>query len=358
MRYIEFKSEDFAKDAFFVRWIKTRDEESNWFWNSFMKQHPEKRVEIEEAIKIVNLVKFRSEALAPEEREAMIEKLKLSIHAEKRQEPTVNFKQSKGWVTYAKVAAMVAFPLLVLSVFFLPDKEKVVSQLTESFSAETVETRVNPKGQKSVIYLEDGTKVWLNSESKLTYNVSYHDASIREVYLEGEAFFDVASDPSKPFVVHTSDIFIRVLGTAFNVKSYSNDNTIETTLLHGKVTIESKGNKRPDRAYTLSPNERAVFEKNEQQITIAKVNAKSSTSWTKEQLDFDEEPIDEVLVELERWFNIEIDAPERGSLHCKLTASIKDETLEEVLEFLKVTHQIEYTIENGKVTIEGKFCEN
>lgn len=358
MRYIDFKSEDFAKDAFFVRWVKTRDIESNWFWNSFMKQHPEKRDEIEEAVKIVNLVKFRSESLSPEEREAMVERLKLSIYSERRKEPVVNLQQNRSWGNYAKVAAMVVLPLLVLSVFFfVSDKEKR-RQISEALSAETLETRINPKGQKSIIYLEDGSKVWLNAESKLTYKKSYHDATIREVHLEGEAFFDVAPHPSKAFVVHTSDIFIRVLGTAFNVKSYSSDNTIETTLLHGKVAIESKGTDKPDKSYTLSPNEKAVFVKNKQLITIAKVNAESSTSWTKQQLNFEEQPIDDVLVDLERWFNVEIEAPQRGSLDCKLTASIKDETLEEVLDFLMVTHQIQYTIENGKVTIKGNFCEH
>src|SRR5690606_37889089 len=93
------------------------------------------------------------------------------------------------------------------------------------------------------LFLADGTKVWLNAASRISYGKNFGNGALRDVYLDGEAFFDVAHDPDKPFIVHTSSIQIKVLGTSFNVRSYAEDNTIETTLVQGKVRIE-----HPDQA--------------------------------------------------------------------------------------------------------------
>jgi len=279
-------------------------------------------------------------------------------HRDTRALRTVSVERS-GWRWVKLAAAVIIVPLVVaaISVSIMGPDHGLLSLVNEG--PDTVEKRVNPVGQKSVLFLSDGTKVWLNAASKLTYTKSFSQRDTRDVYLEGEAFFDVAHDESKPFIVHTSSIKIKVLGTSFNVKSYSDEKTIETTLLDGKVRIEQSdatGNRIGD--VELKPNQRAVFDKKSKVINIKEVVADNSVSWKQERMVFDGESIDNVLLQLERWFSVEIHVQNKGNLECKLTASIENESLEEVLRLIETSHDIRYRIIGNEVFIEGTLCES
>src|SRR5690606_22071977 len=141
------------------------------------------------------------------------------------------------WVGIAASIVLVVCVAFVLGQHKSTPPEHVVRTFskdeTVAVQTDSTELRINPRGQKSVMLLEDGTKVWLNADSKLTYSRNFAQGDLREVFLDGEAFFEVVSNPQKPFVVHTSALNIKVLGTSFNVKSYSDDSRIETTLVEG-----------------------------------------------------------------------------------------------------------------------------
>jgi transmembrane sensor len=217
------------------------------------------------------------------------------------------------------------------------------------------------KNNLSKIKLSDGTTIWIKSGSNLRYPEQF-EAGSREVYLEGEAFFDVTHDDEKPFLVHTSDLTIRVLGTAFNVKSYQDQGTIETTLVRGKVKIE-KDNMPDEKEVILTPNERAVYHKNSRMLDIVKsvdiaevVVKETQPAATETALVFDETPFNQVFAELEERYHVKIHLDNQDNLSCKLTADLQKEELEEILQLLEVSHQIRFRISGNDVYIQGKLC--
>jgi len=176
-----------------------------------------------------------------------------------------------------------------------------------------------PIGEKAQVILADNTHVWINSGSRFKYPVKY-DSQTREVFLEGEAYFDVTKQHGKPFIVNTKDVKIRVLGTAFNVKNYPKDRTSETTVVRGLVKVESA--LAQNNSVLVNPNEMAIFVKESKQIAVAsnsekpdekplsetslqpiiisKINLEVVTCWTDQQLVFTDETLEDMVVKMER----------------------------------------------------------
>ena len=330
-----------------------------------MKEHPACLPVMEEARKLISLLEFSEDGLGDSEHQSMRNNLMMMLWAEKEDKKERRHVVGKPWLSnqhiqWFKIAAtIIMLPLVSFSVFFFlgGSDNPILSLKTEN--AKGVEHKISPIGQQSVLFLADGTKVWLNASSKITYLENFQDRDTRDVYLEGEAFFDVAHNEEKPFIVHTSSIKIKVLGTSFNVKSYSQEKTIETTLVQGKVRIEQsdiKGNRIGD--VELKPNQRAVFDKESKVINIKEVVTAGVETWKQERLVFDEESIDHVLMQMEKWYHVKIHVENKGNLHCKLTATIEKESLEEVLKLMETSHNIHYKIKGSEVFIEGEFCES
>jgi transmembrane sensor len=230
----------------------------------------------------------------------------------------------------------------------------------------TVSTR---PGSKTKISLPDGTQVFLNADSRLTYNESFTGAS-REVQLTGEAYFDVAKDAQHPFLIHTPGIDIRVIGTAFNVRSYSNERNTTTALFQGSVEVTLHNN--PDKKIILKPNEKLIVQNDQRDIDGAtpaehhpddplmilgkvhfqkKDSSITETLWTKNQLAFDGATLEEVGWQIERWYDVKvhITAQELKRLH--FTAIFQDESLPQVMEALRITGNFNYSIHKKDVTI-------
>jgi len=362
MKYRDYSASDFANDSFFISWVKDPDEESDWFWTSFVEENPACKPEIEKARELISSFRFPQQYLAEEEFKGMRNQILMALRAQKEEirdkgvSRPFHFRGvSRQWVRVA--AAITVVCLFVAGIFaYMPYSADHLNSLPDAEPG--MEKRINPSGQKSVLFLTDGSKVWLNAASKIKYPKEFLDSDTREVYLEGEAFFDVAHDPEKPFIVHTSGLKIKVLGTSFNVKSYSDEKTIETTLLKGKVRIEQtdrNGNRIGD--VELKPNQTAIFHRESKIIKVREVVGENTASWKTEKLVFDEKPMDDVIVQLERWYNVKVHVEGKGKLGCKLTANIEGESLRDVLDLIEASHAIHYRIEGTNVYIEGKLCE-
>lgn len=232
----------------------------------------------------------------------------------------------------------------------------------------TVSTKA---GDKACINLPDGSKVWLNGDSKITYVGDFGNKT-REVYLSGEAFFDVTKDKTKPFIIHTRTINLKVLGTAFNVRSYDNEKETETALVRGSVEITLRN--RPNQKIFLKPGEKLLVknfpvdtslkykkQNRDEEIPIAVLtnmhyygtdSSSVETSWTKNQLEFNDEPLDKIALNLERWFNVRVTIMNESLKKEKYTATIEeDDKLEDFLEALKLTEGFHYYIKNREVVI-------
>lgn len=232
-------------------------------------------------------------------------------------------------------------------------------------------------GSKSQVILPDGTVVRLNGSSSLSYHKDFNK-KVREVDLEGEAYFDVTKDSAHPFIVHTSDIDIRVLGTRFNVKSYEQDHTIETTLLRGSIEVYNKDDPSAPKVI-LKPNEKLVFRKNkEDELPIKKQGTKDSlkslstdqdisistlspnkpdslkeeTSWLYNRLVINGDDFNNLATKLERWYGVKINilSPDLGKYH--FNGIFENETIEQALSALQLTVKFKYEIKNDIIEIK------
>jgi transmembrane sensor len=240
---------------------------------------------------------------------------------------------------------------------------------------------VAPLGSKSQVQLPDGTIVWLNAGSRLQYAQSYNTGH-RNVYLVGEAYFKVKKNPQKPFVVNTSEMKIKAYGTSFNVKAYPEEGTITTTLVEGIVKLESTSKQVKKLEISLKPNQNLVYYKssavaNDEQKKELKKTSKPQdntetvspkttdpveieedvktdlfTSWKDDNWVIEREELDKLVVMLERRFNTTFICNRDELMKYRVSGIIRKETLEQVLDVLKLTAPIRFTINKGSVTLE------
>lgn len=196
------------------------------------------------------------------------------------------------------------------------------------------------------IVLPDGSIVWLNTNSTLEYS---HDFGLsqREVLLKGEAFFDVKKD-DKRFIVKTQDISIHVKGTRFNVRAYADEADIKTTLEEGKVELEVPAT---NQLYIMQPGEQITVNANLNTITRKTVDPLDFSSWKEEKLVFDDTPLADIVHKLENRFNVNIIIKEAIAQRERLTMTIENETIDEVLEFIHLSSRLKYRKEKNLIFI-------
>ena len=219
------------------------------------------------------------------------------------------------------------------------------SENTKNEQANNYNELIVPKGGEFTLTLSDGTKVWLNSQSKIRYPVIFNDIT-REVYLEGEAYFEVAKDPQHPFHVNARNgVNIEVLGTSFNVRSYTDENAIETVLEEGSVRM-SQGKD----AVILSPGNKAVYLPNEP-IQLTTVNTELYTAWRHGQYIFMEESVENILKQLSRWYDIEVFYSNEAAKSVVFSGDVrKYDDINTLLEAMEIAGGIHFRI-NGKTLI-------
>ena len=230
-----------------------------------------------------------------------------------------------------------------------------------------------PKGKNTSFKLPDGSTVWLNAGSKLDYS-KINESGNREVHLTGEAFFDVVKNPARPFIIHTSSIDVKVLGTKFNVKAYPEDKTVETSLVQGSVEVFVKN--RPGEKYLLKPNQKLVLLNEEQpvaqtSITTTRKELKvpiiaithltypkndtlaTETSWIRNKLSFENENFAAIAKKMERWYDVNISFKNQELEEEELNGDFSKETLQQALEALRFTsnNRFRYKIEGKTVII-------
>lgn len=206
-----------------------------------------------------------------------------------------------------------------------------------------------PKGQVNQIFLADGTRIWINSETQLTFP-SVFKAEKRIVKLDGEAFFEVAKDKKHPFIVEVKGQTIEVLGTSFNLKAYKNSSKIETTLVTGKIRLQT-GNKTT----ILSPGEQSTYNKAELKMVVNKVNPVNYSGWKDGRFEFQNEDLIEVFKVVERWYDVEIitDGNDFNGMH--FSGVIKrNKDAKHFLDLLNHSIPIQYEITDDKIKIWTK----
>ncbi|RIH63284.1 DUF4974 domain-containing protein [Mariniphaga sediminis] len=242
-----------------------------------------------------------------------------------------------------KMAAILAFPVaLAIGLYFFgaPGNFGSVS--------EQVCEVISPKGHVAKCILPDGTEVWVNTGSSITYDASGFNQNNREVRLEGEAYFEVTSNKKKPFKVITPHADVRVTGTAFNVVAYPGNGIFEAVLAEGSVQLQLKSGNRKD--LEMNPGQRVIFNTTNQDLAIQEVDANIYTSWRNGELLFKDATLNDLINELERIYDIQFHlTPENlGEFRFRGMFSYNNNLIE-ALEKIKRTSGIRYYIENKEV---------
>ena len=207
-----------------------------------------------------------------------------------------------------------------------------------------------PLGSKTKLYLPDGTLVWLNAGSRMTYSQGF-GVDNRKVELEGEGYFEVKRNEKIPFFVKTKDLQLQVLGTKFNFRDYPEDHEVVVSLLEGKVGLNNL--LREEKEAVLSPDERAVLNKANGLLTVESVTASNASQWTDGYLFFDEELLPDIAKELERSYNVKIHIANDSLKTFRFYGNFvrREQNIQEVLEALASTEKMQYKIEERNIPI-------
>ncbi len=307
-------------------------------------------------------------------------KLNKQIDAEKAWKDLlnqINIQDKKtrntNWNEIIRIAAVFIIALFLggLGYYFIDHKKETIA---EPLYVEYV----SPLGSRSFVKLADGSKVWLNAGSTLKYKNTY-GINNRDLLLTGEAFFEVEKNKEIPFIVKTSEIDVIALGTKFNVKAYSEESTIETTLIEGSVKLESSSVKLADNL-VLKPNEKAVFTKKNQSVKliaqrqptiehesiskpkleiIESVEPEPIISWKDQRWVINNEKLGDLAVKLERRYDVNFIFDNELLKDYAFRGTLEDETLEQIMEALKFSSPIKYVIDKRTVYVmaDGKKME-
>ena len=250
-------------------------------------------------------------------------------------------------VVFYKIYSMVASILLVLGVagtvyFALQDKANVPMYVVSS-GIQNMES----------VSLPDGTKVQMGPGSRLTYPASF-SGKTREIRLDGQAFFDVAKNREKPFIVHTEDMSVEALGTAFELFSYDMENKMEAILLNGKIKV-SVADKEPNqmKEYFVSPDDKILVDRQTGKISKQIVDAEKYTAWRKQKiLSFENEKLSMIIPRLEQWYDRKGMCQKDLADKYRFTFKVRDESLDRILFMIKASSPLKYKeIEDGNYSL-------
>lgn len=263
-----------------------------------------------------------------------------TIDAENKK--TIKFK---SWFKVAMASAAVFAGFLLALLLWPKQKQPTAMASWTTVSAAT--------GEKHYVMLEDSSSVWLNSGASIRYNTAPGHKN-REVYLSGEAYFDVKHLPQRPFMVHTGKITTTVLGTAFNISTDKLGNQVKVAVTRGKVQVAKEG----EVLGLLMPNQQIVYERQHQSHVQRNIDTEVVLDWLPDDLYFDNITFGEAALALAKQYDVQIKFSNEKLKNCRFTGTIKkDKTLDQALRVICEFNKATYKIKNNTVTIFGAGCE-
>jgi ferric-dicitrate binding protein FerR (iron transport regulator) len=377
-----FYDQKYIENPLFVEWVFRPNPGIDKYWNDYLLKHPEEESLVMELKSRLIELKYTEENLTSEEKIEIAEYVIARV--ERHEESAKRRSLMLSLLKYAAVALIFAV-IGGLAVYLKSDKQSIYQQMAGQIvripsegkgpvlitsSGENLNLRrtnssvdytqngtvvlnndsvlktsnqdevsmnqlVIPYGNQSKLTLSDNTVVWLNAGSRLVYPTVFKGKT-REVLLFGEAYFEVAKNANQPFIVKTSDIEVKVLGTQFNISAYAEDKAIQTVLKEGSVEIRENDANLFSSKVILKPNQMASFSKTTNETSLYNVDASYYTLWTKGLLSFDDVDFDKVIKKIERFYNISVDFSEPGLRAIRISGKLDLKgNRSEVLEYLQ-----------------------
>lgn len=352
---------DLLADESFINYCKKSSPEDVVFWENYIMENPDRRLLVEYANgKFVELFNALAEADRDEAETRLKNRLNFLEPAPVLKMDGFEEKKSRRILSvllkFTAAAALMVAGLFTIN-YYNTGRNKSVKTFLAAY------------GERKNIQLPDGSDVTLNAGSKIEINESF-GMSARDVYLEGEAFFDVKHNAKLPFIVHTPAMDVKALGTAFNVKAYLNEKITETSLIRGLVEVTLKESN--NRTMVLYPNQKIKWEHpfakagNTGSSPVNDRDALNGTdslmkklvvtdqgdikeiAWKANKLIFEDELLGDIAILLERWYGVKIEFRDDAIRNYRFTAIFEKEDLHTVLEFLKESRSFDYKIESGE----------
>jgi transmembrane sensor len=365
--YTRFSAEDFATDDDFIKWVKYahRYPDLDVFWTNWLQTYPHRQEEVEEAKLMIRAILEEPQHIPDAEKQKAVWKdisvtLNLLAQEEKR---TIPF-----WRKWYSKAAMV---MIVLGIGWYSYRVVFVGHPAVNhhpvIAMINLEKQVNNGDVPKTIILEDGTSIVLQPHSMLRYP-KHFKIDLREVYLIGEAFFEVKKDPNRPFIVHANEIVTRVLGTSFTVRNFIGEKKVMVQVKTGKVSVFKDLSKEKKKApvkdevdrvegVVLMPNQQVVYERNAMKMVKSLVeNPSVLIPVAKLEFEFTDEPIREVFKAIENAYGVEIVYDEEVLSNCYINASLSDVPLYDKMKLICKGIDATYEIIDSHIIVYGKGC--
>lgn len=385
----------FIHNHYFFEWVVNPTKESDHYWNQFISEYPARKKEMEEAIFIIK-------SIIPEEKELTEEAVlnlwnRIEMNTFGRKKSFFHFTRwmaaasflllvSAGYLTYFLLQrtdgspidyqsiAQINSPTDEVKLIFSDKSEEVL--LSENLDikydnagrimvnshphlnkkmekaekeVEQLNQLVVPRGKRTSLTLSDGTKLWLNSGSRAIFPVLFAKEK-REIFIEGEAYFDVAHDASKPFYVVTNNFQIKVLGTKFNVSTYPDDRSTSVVLVEGSIQakIDSKN-------LTIKPNQLITYEKKTGKVELNEADVLHYISWKDGWLYCEKETLETIATKLSRYYNVKIDFKDAETKKITLTGKLDLKTeCSEIFTAISSTAPISFEAQDNSIIIDSK----
>jgi len=338
--------EDFLFDEDYNESIIRESGKSQKKWKEYFDKNPETIEDAEKARKIIAGLASMNDHTSEKE----ISDYRLNNQFE---ETWSKYRDTKSKTTFLKVSKIVRQVVAVAAiiVFAITSYSLIDNFILNKRSSEYFELYV-PLAKQSQLTLPDGTKIWINSDSKIKYSNRFN-SNERKLYMSGEAFFDVAHNAKLPFEVYVNGARIKVLGTKFNVKSYPDDKKVETVLVEGKVELSREDSPRSG-SIEMKPGEKTTFNLTSNKVAFSHKDIDADVAWKDGKVIFRNTPLEEVCKDLSRHFNAEIvlDSNTPDLAKHPFTFTVANEPLPLVLEYLCKAAPLKYETEYIYVTGE------
>lgn len=333
--YQTYRAEDFAQDPVFISMVKDRLPEAEFFWKEYREKHPEQEQELDLAMEMVTSFLVKEPDFNPQKQEKILKEV-LS-HELNLRKKIIRLPGTSRWL---KAAAVIAGLILAGTL--------LIHRYTGNISYST------GYGEVKKVILPDRSEVMLNGNSSIHFARVWKDDQPREVWVDGEAFFDVrklGDLPNKRFLVHTADLVIEVLGTRFNVDARGENTTV--TLNSGQILINLP-NRETDRALLMKPGEMVTYSKESKTLVRKEVSADEFSAWTQGKLIFDNNTLMEIARKIEDTYGVKVKIDNRDLAQRKMRGAAPTDNIDVLLLTIEKVFDLKITRNGDEIHLERK----
>ncbi|RRB04405.1 FecR family protein [Larkinella rosea] len=351
MKYQNYQLEDFLKDDDFIRWVKNPTVKQNHFWESWLMEHPDKAQTVALARQLILSVRYKHSYQPSEEDLTTVWERIQAGEPSTQSARIVRFPvPAPTLLRFAAIFLITVAAAVTVWRYTLPDKS--TKNVTSQAITRLIQTRTI-RGQRELIQLPDGSSVKLNAESVLSYSSDFGKTG-RALTLEGEAFFEVAHDASKPFIIQTGKLRTTVVGTSFNINAYPENPDITVAVLTGKVKVGAASKAPINTPDFLVPSDLYSYQKSSEKGRKEQVNLDELLAWKDDVIILKNADFQEIKKKLERWYAVNFVVQKGLKVKEDFSARFNNTSLKSILDALNYTSNFQYELVNNTVFVTQK----